>query len=149
MQKVVSPYQVKILNTLTPYTIIDYDGIQYSVCRDFRHISQYKSLRRVVHEPNRDTRFVALETVNPFSTRLEVEYYEVGEDEVNRLDLIAYNKLGSATYAWVLAYINHIEDGYTIQGGQVLMIPKSFNKLFDKGEILAPISPTTLNLSAE
>lgn len=139
----------RVLNTLVPYYKVEYDGIQYGVCRDFPHITQYRNLRQVVHNPSRDDRFVALETVNPFLAELEVEYYDVPDAEENRLDIIAYKKLGSATYAWVLVYLNNIEDGYTVHGGQQLAIPKSFNSLFDRGEILAPVSLNVPNLSEE
>lgn len=138
-----------VLNTLKPYYVVDYDGIDYGVCRDFSHITQYRSLRQVVHNPNKSTRFIALETVNPFLSAIEVEFYDVPDSEENRLDIIAYNKLGSATYSWILAYLNHIEDGYTVHSGQQIIVPKAFNKLFDKGEILEPVSIDTLNLSSE
>ena len=81
----------------TPYKVIPYSGIEYSVCREFDHISRYKGLRQVVHNPaDIADRFIALETSNPFVTNLEVEYYEVPTYEENRLDVIAYNKLGNA-----------------------------------------------------
>lgn len=134
----------------TPYKVIPYSGIEYSVCREFDHISRYKGLRQVVHNPaDIADRFIALETSNPFATNLEVEYYEVPTYEENRLDVIAYNKLGNAAYAWVLAYFNSIEDGYTVRPGQVLMIPKQFTALFNTGEILQSVSPLALNLGSE
>lgn len=136
-------------DTTVPYTEVDYKGIQYGVCRDFKHISRYRTLRRVVHQADEKDRWVALETPNPFVTYSEVEYYEVPATEENRLDLIAYKKLGSAQYAWVLSYFNRIPDGFTVKSGQLIMIPKSFTSLFNKGEILASINPLQLNLSSE
>ncbi len=134
----------------TPYKEIEHKGIEYAVCKDYNHISRYKSLRQVVHNPKDiDERFIALETSNPFTTNCEVDYYTVPTYEENRLDVIAYNKLGSATYSWVLCLFNNIEDGFTINAGQVLKIPKSFTSLFKTGEILQTVSPLALNLSSE
>lgn len=137
-------------DTLRPYDILDYKGIQYGVCRDFNHISRYRRLRQVVHNPSETTeRFVTLETPNPFETHTEVTYYEVPAHEENRLDIIAYKFLGSADYAWTIAYFNKIEDGYTVHEGQKIMIPKTISQLYNKNECLASVSPLTLNLGTE
>lgn len=136
-------------NTLTPYKELDYSGIQYGVCFDYQHISRYKGLRQVVHNPSNTDRFAAPETPNPFHTNMQVEYYTVPAYEENRLDLIANKFLGSADYSWVLAYFNSIEDGYTVYEGQKLIIPKSLTSLFNKGEILESVSPLALNLGSE
>lgn len=137
-------------NTLTPYKKLPHNGIQYAVCRDFPHISRYRRLRQVTHNPQiAEERFITLETPNPFNTHIDVLYYDVRESETNRLDLIAYNHLGSANYAWLLAYINGIEDGFSVSGGQRLMIPKSLESLFQSGEILSSTLPTSLNLGTE
>ena len=132
-----------------PYDVIDYEGIAYSVCRDFNHISRYRNLRQVVHAPDTIDRYVTLETVNPFVTHTEIKYHEVSVTEENRLDLIAEKELGSATYSWVIAYFNSIEDGYTVREGQKLVIPKSVTALLSSGEILAPITALKLNLGEE
>lgn len=137
-------------DTLRPYRILPHEMIQYTTCRDFEHISRYRGLRQVIHNPKvLDDRFVALETANPFSSKIDVEYYEVPLVEENRLDVIAYKKLGSSSYGWVIAYFNNIEDGYTVHEGQVLAIPKSIYDLFNDGEILQSVSPYTLNLGSE
>lgn len=138
-------------NTLTPYKVLDNNGgIQYGVCRDFDHISRYRGLRQVVHNPAvTDERFIALETPNPFTTYSEVTYYEVPSIEENRLDVISYKLLGDAQYAWVIAYFNNIEDGFTVKEGQRLAVPSSISTLFNKGELLASVSPTMLNLGSE
>lgn len=139
-----------IQDTLTPYKTIEYEGIQYSSCRDYSHISRHKGLRQVVHSPeNVKDRFMALETVNPFKTSVEVVYHTVAHTEENRLDLIAYQYLGSPSYAWVIAYFNNIEDGFTIFEGQTLIIPKFLTSLFNNDEVLASISALTLNLGSE
>lgn len=140
---------MEIYNTLQPYDVIEYSGIAYGHCRDFNHISRYKSLRQITHNAVGTDRFIALETVNPFITDCEVEYYEVPAHEENRLDVIAYKTLGSAQYAWVLAYFNQIEDGFSVREGQKLAIPKSISQLFNKGEMLSAISPLALNLGSE
>lgn len=138
------------VSTLIPYADMDYQGIEYGVCRDYSHISRYRTLRQVVHSPeDDDTRFVALETTNQFTTSTEVEFYDVPEYEENRLDLIANKFLGSAQYSWVLAYFNNIEDGFSVREGQRLMIPKSISSLFSSGEILGAVPPTMLNLGSE
>lgn len=140
---------IRWYDTMIPYTEVSYTGIQYGVCREFNHISRYRTLRQVVHNPYDLDRFVALETPNIFSSNCEVDFYEVPLSEENRLDLIAYKKLGSAQYGWVIAYFNGIEDGFTVRHGQKIIIPKSITSLFNKGEILAPVNPLQLNLSSE
>lgn len=141
---------MKFYNTLTPYKIVDYGGIQYNVCREYNDISRYRCLRQITHNPNDiSTRFMSPEICNPFVTNAEVSYYDVPAWEANRLDIIAYKKLGSASYGWVIAYFNQIEDGYTVREGQRLKIPKSISSLFDSGELLAPINPLQLNLGSE
>lgn len=138
-----------VQNTLTPYAEIEHKGIQYSTCRDFSHISRYACLRQVVHNPGYDDRFIALETVNGFSSTADTVYHDVKAHEENRLDIIAYHYLGSAKYAWVIALFNNIEDGYTISEGQRLSIPTSLSSLFNNNEILAPVPALALNLGTE
>lgn len=132
-----------------PYKVLEHEGIAYSTCRDFNHISRYRNLRQVVHCPDTTYRYVTLETVNPFVTHTEVKYHEVTVPETNRLDLIAEKELGSATYGWVIAYFNSIEDGYTVREGQKLVIPDSVTALLNNGEVLAPVSALRLNLGEE
>lgn len=136
-------------NTTTPYKNIENDGIQYTVCRDYGHISRYRSLRQVIHEGSNDNRYMALESPNSFQSSVGVTYHDVTTDEENRLDIIAKNYLGSSSYAWVIAYCNNIEDGFTVFPGQRLVIPLNLTSLFNKGEILAPVSALSLNLSSE
>ena len=138
-----------IQNTLTPYEEIEHKGIQYTTCRDFSHISKHACLRQVVHNPKDIDRFVALENANGFSSTVDVTYHDVIAVEENRLDLLAYQYLGAAEYAWVLALFNDIEDGYTVHEGQRLAIPKNISSLFSSGEILAPVPATKLNLGTE
>ena len=141
---------MKYYTTLGPYDEFEHVPIQYGVCRDYSHLSRYRGLRQVAHDPsNETTRFIALETPNPFQTTTEVSFYEVPLTEENRLDLIAQKLLGSVQYRWILAYFNRIPDGYTVHEGQVLMCPKNISALFNKGEVLAPINPLQLNLGTE
>lgn len=137
-------------DTLIPYKVIPYDGIDYTVCRDFNHISRYKGLRQVVHNPT-DTaeRFITLETVNALTSNASYRYYTVPVSEENRLDLIAYKFYGSPNYSWVISYMNNIEDGFTVYEGQKIKILDSFSDLFAQGEILASIPPMSLNLGSE
>lgn len=140
---------IAISDLTKPYSTVDYDGIAYSTCRDYNHISRYRTLRQVVHSPNSIERYVTLETSNPFVSETEVIYHEVRPMEENRLDLIANDYLGSPTYSWVIAYFNNIEDGFTALEGQRLKIPKSITALLNSGEILAPVSALKLNLGEE
>lgn len=135
-------------NTLTPYAKIPYEGIAYGHCVDYNHISRYQSLRQVTHTYDED-RFIALETVNPFETNCDIIFHEVTTVEENRLDLIAYKELGSAQYAWVIAYFNKIEDGFTCRAGTRLEIPTNISSLFNSGEILASVNVLNLNLGTE
>lgn len=137
-------------DTLIPYKVIPYDGIDYTVCRDFNHISRYKGLRQVVHNPtNAAERFITLETVNALTSNASYRYYTVPTSEENRLDLIAYKFYGSPNYSWVISYMNNIEDGFTVYEGQKIKILDSFSDLFAQGEILASIPPMSLNLGSE
>lgn len=141
---------MKVLDTLSPYKEVEYNRINYTTCRDFNHISRHRGLRQVVHNPSEaDSRFISLETPNPFQTNTEVIYHEVTANEENRLDILANKYLGSATYSWVIALFNSIEDGFTCREGQKLAIPKSISALMSKGEILAPVSALSLNLGEE
>lgn len=141
---------MRFYDTLVPYKVLEHNGIEYTTCRDFAHISRCKGLRQVIHSPNViDDRFISLETPNAFNSSAEVVYHEVTTDEENRLDVIAHNYLGSSNYSWVIAYMNQIDDGYTAVPGQKLKIPKSITSLFADGEILAAIPPLQLNLGSE
>lgn len=140
---------MEFYDTLKPFKILPHTGIQYSVCRPFDHISRYKGLRQVAHNIITSDRFTSLETPNPFETDSDVIYYDVPAHQENRLDIIANDLLGSATYSWVIAYFNNIEDGFTVQEGQRLKIPKNFTSLFNSGELLQTTSPLALNLSTE
>ena len=133
----------------TPYKTIEHEGIVYSTCRNYDHISRYRNLRQVVHLPDSADRYVTLETVNAFVTNTEVKYHEVTVEEENRLDLIAERELGSATYSWVIAYFNSIEDGFTVREEQRLIIPNSVTALLSTGEVLAPVTALKLNLGEE
>lgn len=137
-------------DTLIPYSTVDYGGIDYTVCRDFKHISRYKGLRQIIHYPqDTDKRFIALETPNALKTKASFSWYEVLPTEQNRLDLIAKKFYGSAQYSWVISYMNHIEDGFSVYSGQKIMILDNFMDLFSGGEILASIPAMILNLGSE
>lgn len=137
-------------NTLIPYKDFEHTGIEYTVCRDYAHISRYKGCRQVIHNPHeQEDRFVALETTNPLSSNASYFYYEVPLMEENRLDIIAKRFYGSAQYSWVVSYLNNIEDGFTVTAGQKLKILDNFTDLFSKGELLASIPAMTLNLGYE
>lgn len=139
----------ELRDTLTPYQKIDRDSIQYTYCVDYDHISRYKDLRQVIHQGESADRCIALETTNAFESNATTTYYTVDTTHANRLDLIAYELLGSAHYAWVIAYFNNIADGFTVPEGAKLAIPNSIFSLFEKGECLASISATKLNLGSE
>lgn len=140
-----------IMDTTTPYKKVDYNGVQYTTCRDYNHISRYRGLRQVVHDPeDKVDRFMSLETPNPFvANHIEIVWHEVKYIEENRLDLISRDYLGSAHYAWIIAYFNGIEDGFTCREGQKLKIPKNISALMADGELLQNVPPLQLNLSFE
>lgn len=137
---------MKDYNTLTPYDEVARNNIQYTYCRDYDHISRYKSLRQVIHQGKLPERYIALETTNSFESNVDSFYYTVPARLRNRLDIIARDQLGSASYAWVIAYFNNIADGFTVEEGTKLKIPKNISSLFNNGEILAPVSVTKLSL---
>ena len=136
-------------DTLKPYKEIEYTPIQYTNCRDFKHISRYRGLRQIIRNAYAVDRFIVLETPNAFNTNLKFRYYEVPLSEENRLDLIAKKFYGSAQYSWVISYFNNIEDGYSVAAGQKIAILNSITDLFANGEILAPIPAMQLNLGSE
>jgi hypothetical protein len=136
-------------DTLQPYKVLPHKGIQYAVCRDYKHISRYKGLRQVVYNPYEDDRFIALETTNPVEIKASYRMYTVPTLEENRLDLIADKFYGSPNYAWIISYMNGIEDGYTVYAGQKIKILQNFTDLFAKGELLASIPAMSLNLGSE
>lgn len=141
---------MRLYDTLGHYDLLDHVPIQYTVCRDYPHLCRHRGLRQVVHDPqDEENRFIALETPNPFETHAEVTYYEVPLVHENRLDLIAEKLLGSSQYRWVIAYFNGISDGYTVKEGQVIRCPRNISILFNRGEVLSPISPLQLNLGTE
>ena len=64
---------MQFYDTLRPYKTIEYKGVQYTVCRDYSHISRHRCLRQVVFMPSEINRFIALETPNAIvSTKLPV-----------------------------------------------------------------------------
>ena len=139
-----------ITDLTQPYKVIKHEGIAYSVCKDYDYVSRYRNLRQVVHNPNSADRYVTHEITNPIVTHnLPVIYHVVEASEENRLDLIANKYLGSASYSWVIAYFNQIEDGYSVFRGQTLIIPKTITDLFSEGEILASVTALKLNLGEE
>lgn len=136
-------------DTLVPYKVLPHEGIQYTTCKAYPHISRYKGLRQVVYAPNSVNRMIALETVNTIKSNAKFMQYQVPYEYENRLDLIAYKFFGSAQYSWIISYFNNIEDGYTVLAGQKILILKNFNDLFNDGEILASIPAFALNLGEE
>jgi len=141
---------IRISDLTRPYKELEHEGIVYSTCKEYNHISRYRNLRQVVHRPNSSDRYITHETVNPLVTNnLEVIYHVVELSEENRLDLIADKYLGSATYAWVIAYFNSIEDGFSVAEGQTIIIPKNVTDLLQAGEILAPLTALQMNLGEE
>ena len=139
-----------ILNTLSPYKVLDRKGIQYTVCRDYDHISRHRGLRQVVHQPEEVERYIALETPNPIdSVDVSFVFHEVTPNEEDRLDVISYNYLGSSSYSWTIAYYNNIVDGYTVKPGQVIRIPKDITSLMTTGNLLQSVPATQLNLGSE
>ena len=136
-------------DTYSPYKVVERDRIQYTYCADYNHISRYRALRQVVHQGQSDDRFIALETTNPISSSVSMTRYTVPAHLENRLDLIAEEHLGSATYAWIIAYVNRIQDGYTVIEGTELAIPVSVTSLFESGQLLEPVQVTKINLGSE
>lgn len=137
-------------NTWTPYKKVERDPIQYTYCVNYDHICRYMTLRQVIHQGNHvDNRYTSLETTNPFKTSAAMRIYTVPSHLENRLDVIAYNELGSSRYSWVIAYINKISDGFTVLEGTQLKIPVSISQLFESGEILGAIEATRINLGSE
>ena len=141
---------MRFYDTYTRYDEVERDPIQYTYCVNYKHISRYRSLRQVIHQGLSADRFVALETVNPIVTPSKnIKYYNVPANRENRLDLIAQEQLGSSDYAWVIAYMNRIQDGFTALQGTQLIIPLSLTSLFEKGGMLESITATRLNLGKE
>lgn len=140
---------MRFYDTTTPYQSIDHTGIAYTTCRDFDYISRYKGLRQIIHNPDSPDRFVTLETPNSASFDVKTTSYTVPTTLQNRLDIIAGKHVGSALYGGILAYMNDIDDGFTVRPGQKIIIMNNFTDLFNSGELLASVPPMTLNLGSE
>ena len=137
-------------DTTKPYKFIDSRGIEYTVCKDFDHISRYKRLRQIIHYLEGTARFMTLEIQNSYNYEdIEIEYYVVDVVHENRLDLISYEHFNTTSYSWIISYINGISDGFTVFEGQILMIPTNLSDLFKSGCVLSAVSPTALNLGTE
>lgn len=136
-------------DTWKPYKQIKRDPIQYTYCTKYDHICRYMTLRQVIHQGKHSSRYVSLETINAFTTNADMKTYTVPTHLENRLDLIAQKELGSAKYAWIIAYVNKIPDGFTVLEGTQLQIPTSITQLFESGEILGAIEATKINLGSE
>lgn len=136
-------------NTVTPYKVLPHKGILYNPCHDYSHISRYKGLRQVTHITENNNRFMTLEGPNAFTTNSDVDIYEVPTYRENRIDLIANQYLGTASYGWIISNFNDIEDNFTVRVGQDIKIPQRFTDLFNEGEVLASISALNLNLGEE
>lgn len=134
-------------DTTSPYDSVPYEGIEYSTCKDFDHISRYRRLRQIVHYLETPDRFTTLELQNGYDySGMEFDYYVVGEDRENRLDLVSYDYYGTPSYAWAIAYVNGIEDGYSVMSGRTLKMPKVVTELFKNGSVLSAVPATSLNL---
>ena len=140
---------MKFPNTWEAYRKVVRDPIQYTYCSDYNHICRYRGLRQVIHQGLSDDRYIALETVNTIPEGIDTRYYIVPHKDENRLDLIAQEQLGSATYAWVIAYYNKIQDGFTAIEGTKLAIPVSVSSLFTSGQVLESVTAVRLNLGSE
>lgn len=140
---------MKFPDTWTVYQEVKRDPIQYTYCNEYRHISRYRGLRQVIHQGLSEDRFIAPETVNSIPEGSDVRYYIVPYKYENRLDLIAQEQLGSATYAWVIAYFNKIQDGFTVIEGTKLAIPTTISSLFEQGQVLESVTAVRLNLGSE
>ena len=137
-------------DTTRPYRKIKHRGIEYTVCAKYDHISRYQRLRQVIHYERNNEIFKTLEIQNYYDyDNVHVEYYQVTVDRENRLDLISYDYYGTTAYSWIIAYINGIEDNYTVWEGQTLMIPIMLTDLFTSGCVLSAVAPTALNLGTE
>lgn len=128
---------------------VERDPIQYTYCVNYDHISRYSNLRQVIHQGKSPERYIALETVNGLGQAGATNKYTVPKNRENRLDLIAEELLGSATYSWIIAYLNKISDGFTVLEGTELVVPANLTSLFEKGGLLASVSPTKMNLGSE
>ena len=143
-------YEELLHDTTKSYDKVDYNGIEYTTCKDFSHISRYKRLRQVIHYLDGTDRFLTLEIQNSYDyENVAIEYYQVPVEEENRLDLISYRFYNTTSYAWVIAYVNGISDSYTVYEGQTLIIPTNITDLFKNGNVLSSIPVSSLNLGTE
>ena len=101
-------------NTVTPYKVLPHKRILYNPCHDYDHISRYKGLRQITHITENNDRFMTLEGPNAFTTNSDVNIYDVPTYMENRIDLIANQHLGAASYGWIISNFNDIEDNFTV-----------------------------------
>jgi nucleoid-associated protein YgaU len=99
-----------------------YVMVTYSNPRTYSSLSRYSARRIIIddlthteyHETDNDVSIVSSSSDN---------YYTVDASTEDRLDVIANNYYGRASYWWIIALANKIIDPFTISIGTTLRIP--------------------------
>ena len=109
-------------------------SIRYSLNGNrYLKMSRYSPYRIIL----RDNSKPYYETQN--NTKIEEsdkdKYYTVDMTTINRLDIIAYNFYGVASYWWIIAKANNILDAFDVPLGTVLRIPNINSVYSSKGVV--------------
>lgn len=112
-----------------------FETLEYLDKVQYKNACRYKNLRTI---RDTDTKKVHHESWNQKfinSAKSEDTYITVTTETENRLDLIAYNKYGSARYWWIIAMANYIIDPFDVPIGTNLRIPPIIS-LYKSGGVL-------------
>lgn len=99
-----------------------YETLEYLIPVSRTYVSRYDNTRVIVEK---DTAYKIQETydnMNIVDSEYD-RYYEITHKSENRLDIVAYEMYGYATYWWVIAMANDIIDPFNVSIGTVLRIP--------------------------
>lgn len=121
-----------------------YETLEYLIPVSRTYVSRYDNTKVIVEK---GTAYKIQETYDNASIA-ESEYdryYEVTHKSENRLDIVAYEMYGYATYWWVIAMANDIIDPFNVKIGTVLRVPpvsalyETYNVLGSKMSRLAKL----------
>ena len=101
----------------------DFIKAQYIVPYGVNNPSRYKHIDDLLLDDDK----VIKKTLGPVDLGIfpheGTDFYTVKNYEENRIDIVATKLYGSASYYWVLCYMNNIEDPLKLPAGTVLLVP--------------------------
>lgn len=96
---------------------------QYTVPYGTKNPSRYKHIDELLLSDNKNIKA----TLGPIDLSIYpfegTNMYTVTAADENRIDIISTKVYGSASYYWILCYINNIEDPLKLKAGTILFTP--------------------------